>query len=176
MLNFIVRGDPASQGSKKNVPVFKGTGRNRVQVGVNMIDNNPEHLTRWRDAVRAAAIQAMAGSSTFPLHGPLLVGLIFTLPRPKSHYRSGKYSHLVRSGAPAFPGSKPDLSKLLRSTEDALTDAGVMRDDAQIVSARPLIKVYVGDPMATQFPGARISVRRMPPRSGTPEDGDDTAL
>jgi hypothetical protein len=56
-----------------------------------------------------------------------------------------------RTTAPAathtsYPHGKPDLSKLARSTEDALTDAGVWIDDSLVVAYGRLAKVYARDP------------------------------
>jgi Holliday junction resolvase RusA-like endonuclease len=57
----------------------------------------------------------------------------------------------------------PDLSKLIRSTEDALTDAGVWTDDARVVAYHQPRKVYAGsaDPDALHTPGAVIRVWRV---------------
>ena len=56
--------------------------------------------------------------------------------------------------------ANPDLSKLLRSTEDALTDAGLWADDARVVEYERLAKVYPGeDPEALPVPGVRIEIR-----------------
>jgi crossover junction endodeoxyribonuclease RusA len=72
---------------------------------------------------------------------------IFKFPRPKSHYRTGRNAHLLRDDAPEFKMSRPDGEKLERSTYDALTDAGVWRDDAQVVDAH-WTKVYSDSPGA----------------------------
>jgi Holliday junction resolvase RusA-like endonuclease len=50
----------------------------------------------------------------------------------------------------------------LRSTEDALTDAGLIADDARIVEFERLAKVYPSeDPESLGVPGARIEIRRI---------------
>ncbi len=54
---------------------------------------------------------------------------------------------------------RPDLSKLVRSTEDALSDAGAWEDDARVVECLAR-KVYAGDPDALHIPGAVIRIRR----------------
>lgn len=54
----------------------------------------------------------------------------FHLPRPKGHYRTGANAHLLRDSAPEQPSVKPDLDKLVRSTMDGLSEAGVWHDDA----------------------------------------------
>ena len=57
--------------------------------------------------------------------------MTFTLQRPASHFRTGRYRELVKDTAPTMPTAPPDLSKLTRSTEDALTGVAY-RDDALI--------------------------------------------
>jgi len=75
-----------------------------------------------------------------PLEGPLLLELTFWIPRPKGHYGSGKNAAVVKAGAPFAPTVKPDLLKLTRAVEDALTGI-VYRDDSQITS-ETLQKAY----------------------------------
>jgi Holliday junction resolvase RusA-like endonuclease len=53
----------------------------------------------------------------------------FRMPRPKAHYKA---SGEIKADAPWFPIVRPDLTKLLRSTEDAMTGI-VWHDDSQIV-------------------------------------------
>src|SRR5690606_25696178 len=85
--------------------------------------------------------------------------MVFTLARPRSHYRTGRNAHLLRDSAPARPTGAPDLSKLARATEDALTEAGVWKDDAAVVEYRRLAKVYPGsDPDALDQPGVLIRI------------------
>ena len=98
----------------------------------------------WKADLKAFAIAAYAGA---PLEGPLCLDVRFTLPRPKSHSTSKG----LRATAPAWHQSKPDLLKLTRCLEDALT--GILwRDDSQI-AAHLLTKAY-GDK-----PGAYVTVR-----------------
>ena len=75
--------------------------------------------------------------------------MVFSLPRPKSAPKAVK--HQAR---------KPDLSKLVRATEDALTDAGVWEDDARVVGFANTRKVFAGgsDPDALPVPGAVIRI------------------
>lgn len=155
-----VWGTPAPQGSKKAYGWrSKDTGKIRTRV-VEQLD---ESIKIWRSYVVDAARQAMNGRQ--PLQGPLAATIVFTFKRPKSHYRTGRNAHLLRDGAPAAPAGAPDLSKLLRSTEDALTDAGVWADDALVVEYDRAAKVYCGeDEYALELPGAVIAVRRWHPR------------
>lgn len=148
-LEVIVRGDPAPQGSKK--------GFYNKHLGRVVLVEMSEKVKPWRESVTAAGIEARAGAPA--LDCALLLEMVFTAVRPKSHYRTGRNSHLLRDGAPVQPTSAPDLSKLARSTEDALKTAGVYRDDALIAEYRRLAKVYAGeDPDALDSPGAVIRI------------------
>jgi Holliday junction resolvase RusA-like endonuclease len=50
---------------------------------------------------------------------------------------------------------------LIRSTEDALTQAGIWADDARVVEYERAVKVFPReDPEALDAPGAIIEIRR----------------
>jgi Holliday junction resolvase RusA-like endonuclease len=149
-IELVVYGRPAPQGSKRHV----GGGR--------MIESS-KHVKPWRDDVKAAAEAWLADRRPWaPLDQPLVVRMVFTAARPRSHYRTGRNAHLLRDNAPARPAGKPDASKLIRSTEDALTDSGLWKDDALVVEYDRAAKVYIGeDPEALDAPGARIVVRTL---------------
>lgn len=133
-----VFGAPAPQGSKKFVGLAK-SGR-----GI-MVESSAK-VKPWRQDVKAAALAAMAGRA--PMDGPLVAEMTFTVPKP--------------AGAPktrrTWPCRKPDASKLARSTEDALTDAGVWTDDARAVTV-VAHKRYPGEGRnALHAPGAVIEI------------------
>lgn len=140
MLTIDVFGTPAPQGSKRFVGVKAGRGI--------MIESS-KAVKPWREAVKFAAMEAMrqAGLIGNPFEGPLVLDIYFVLARPKSAPKSRTH-----------PDRKPDLSKLVRSTEDALTDAGVWCDDAQVVS----MTVSKGFPALETIPtpGAIIQITR----------------
>ena len=75
-----------------------------------------------------------------PLEGALSVSMTFSMPRPKSHYRTGRYSHLLKSDAPKLHTSKPDIDNIVKFYLDALTGS-FWKDDA-IVCALEAMKVY----------------------------------
>ena len=75
-----------------------------------------------------------------PLEGALSVSMIFNMPRPKSHYRTGRYSHLLKTDAPKLHTSKPDIDNIVKFYLDAMTGA-FWRDDS-IVCALEATKVY----------------------------------
>jgi len=131
VLEFSVIGVPAPGGSKRG---FYNAKIKRVMIVDACARNKP-----WREAVRWAAIEAMkhAGIRTgqcFPLQGPIRLDVIFWMPRPKGHYRTGNHAGKLRENAPLYPVTKPDRTKLLRALEDALTDSGIWKDDTQVVS------------------------------------------
>jgi Holliday junction resolvase RusA-like endonuclease len=152
MIRLEVLGTPAPQGSKR---AFVGKS-GRAQV----IEQNHDRIKSWRGAVVDAVVSAAPPG--LPMSGPLQVVMVFGLRRPKSHYRTGKNAHLLRPDAPAYPQGTPDLSKLARATEDALTDAGVWDDDARVVHYMRLSKVWCPADVA---PGATIIIERMEPAS-----------
>lgn len=140
-VEFIVYGMPGPQGSKSYVGQSKS--------GRGLMIESSRKVKPWRQDVKAAArdwIQAHGGQWA-PMDGPILARMVFTLPKPASAPKRRR----------SWPCRKPDLSKLLRSTEDALTDAGLIRDDARIVDYGRVAKVFPGeDPEALQSPGVRI--------------------
>lgn len=154
-LRIVVFGTPGPQGSKRHV----GGGR--------MVESSKK-VAPWRQDVAAAALKLIAcgcfeqcGTLTdgWPQTGPLVARMVFSFARPKSHYRTGRNAHLLRDAAPARPAGKPDLSKLLRSTEDALTGLA-WKDDALVVDYERAAKVWCReDPEALDVPGALIVIR-----------------
>jgi crossover junction endodeoxyribonuclease RusA len=112
-----VRGIPAPQGSKRHV----GGGR--------MVESSKK-VAPWRDAVRTETQRAMGAQP--PMGGALAVDILFYMPRPKGHYRTGRNAGLVSPSAPARPCSTPDLDKLARACLDGLTEGGAWKDDGQV--------------------------------------------
>ena len=137
-LSFTVVGLPAPQGSKRHV----GGGR--------MIESSAK-VKPWREAVKYAALEEIGSIGLYFPSGPVVADIGFWFSRPKSHYRTGKNAACLRDNAPVYPVGKPDLDKLIRSTFDALTDAGVWGDDSQVV------RIYAHKSYAP-LPGAYIEV------------------
>lgn len=138
VIRIVVYGAPAPQGSKKFVGTTK-TGR-----GI-MVESSTK-VKPWRQDVKDAARQVMGQSA--PLDGPLLVVMTFTLPKPTSAPKTRR----------TWPCRKPDASKLLRSTEDALTDAGVWVDDARGVDVLVRKRYPNEGRNALPSPGAVIEI------------------
>lgn len=118
-LAFTVIGTPGAQGSKRHV-------------GRGILVESSKKVAPWRQDVAAAAAAAIEGVGWDTLRGPARVAVSFVFTRPKSHYRTGKHAGELRPDAPDFVTSRAagDADKLLRSTFDALTTAGVWGDDS----------------------------------------------
>jgi len=133
-LSFVVLGRPQPAGSKRGIPIRRGgelTGR------VAVVDD-AKHSRSWKHDVAVVARQAVGGAPV--MEGPLELDVVFVVARPKGHYGTGRNLRQVGASAPALPTVKPDVTKLLRAVEDALT--GILwRDDAQVVDQRAR-KVY----------------------------------
>ena len=78
----------------------------------------PSTADAWKGQVMLAASLYRGQFTT----GPLRLEVEFFLPRSKAH----KHDDYV--------AVKPDLDNLLKSTMDALSNAGVWRDDAQVAA------------------------------------------
>ena len=141
MVSFFAPGKPQPGGSKKG---FVNPRNGRV-----VIVEDAKRNKDWRAVVALAAQEAMGGHE--PLTGPLALAITFYIPRPKGHYGSGKNAGRLKANAPRYSTSKPDSTKLLRSTEDAMSGI-VWRDDAQVV-IQTVSRLY-----ADGQPGALIVV------------------
>ncbi len=118
-ISFEVPGEPQPQGSAK---AFRHRHTGRV-----MVTSDNGRLRPWRDAICWHARQALLGAG--PLVGPARVEIEFRFARPGGHF--GKRG--LRPTAPSQHVVRPDLDKLVRAALDALSEAGVWRDDAQVV-------------------------------------------
>lgn len=133
-VSFFVAGHPEPAGSKQAfVPQHPRTKQiyrdKHGRVVVSVVDANSKSKA-WKAHIASTARICYRGA---PLAGPVVLYLTFTLNRPKGHYGTGRNATTIKASAPRRPTSKPDVLKLARAVEDALTQAGVWGDDAQIV-------------------------------------------
>jgi crossover junction endodeoxyribonuclease RusA len=142
-----VPGLPLPQGSKK-IGTYKVAGVVRRSI----IDTNPR-LAQWRMQITNYTRQEMAEWGEWPFDGPASVHITFHMPRPLSHYGTGRNAHLLKPSAPEYPTHAPDLDKMIRAILDGCTDAGVWRDDAQVVD------IWACKRYAVLAPGAHFKVR-----------------
>lgn len=149
-LTVTVHGTPAPQGSKRHV-------------GNGVMVESSAKVKPWREAVKWAVLQAVLDADRWnvrqsyagrweiirrPIEGPISVDLVFTVAKPASAPKRTR----------TWPAKRPDLDKLIRSTLDAITDSGAIRDDAQIVELTAA-KRYPGEGLfALPVPGAWIRI------------------
>ena len=67
-----------------------------------------------------------------PFTCPLEIHLEFYFKRPKNHYRTGKYSGLLKSSAPMIHCFMPDVDNLAKFILDAMNEK-FFQDDRQVV-------------------------------------------
>lgn len=128
MISFFVPGIPAPKGS------FKIVGRRGLR---GRITNDNERTKPWEWAITAEAMKLWPAAHR-KLDAPFAIKMEFYLPRPQR--------------SPQHPTKKPDIDKLARSVNDALTAAGIWRDDSCLVDQRAA-KFYSDEP------GVRITLR-----------------
>lgn len=141
---FFVPGIPRPQGSKR----YLGPGK--------VVESGSKHLAPWRADVRAVAEAVIEGDPGALWDQPVQVHLAFWLPRPKSHFGTGRNAGVLKDSAPQFPATPPDLDKLARAVLDAIT--GVVIADDKTVVQLAAAKEYVEDNSVR--PGVTVTVTR----------------
>jgi Holliday junction resolvase RusA-like endonuclease len=121
-IEFFVLGEPKGQPRPK---AFARRFGDKWQARVY----NPGTAENWKSLIAAAAKPFLPSS---PLLGPIRVDETFYFPRPRSHYRTGKHSGMLRPDAPAWCVVKPDRDNGDKAVLDALTQLGFFADDCQV--------------------------------------------
>lgn len=120
LLTFRVLGEPRPQGSGALIRAKHG----------GIIKKTPAHAARWRNEVAEAASRAIAEQGWVKAdQSALSVSIEFYLRRPKSHPK-------WRQAEVPWVTTAPDIDKLSRAVLDAMTAAGVFRDDSQVSELR----------------------------------------
>ncbi len=125
MITFFVPGTPRPGGSKTS-----GMSKS----GKMFVRPANKETKIWMAVVSYHARQYYQGEL---LTGAIKASFVFTMKRPKAHYRANGD---LKETAPLFHVSRPDVGKLVRSTEDALSGI-IYRDDSQI-AVRDEKKIY----------------------------------
>ncbi len=128
-LSFFVEGNPATKGSLK---VIHAGGK------AHLIPDN-KNEKNWRSQIADTIKTEMVEKhiTPFPAQTPIVVALMFHLPRPKTVKRP-------------LPSVKPDLDKLVRCVFDAITDSGLWSDDGCVTS------VFASKQYVDKTPGITI--------------------
>jgi crossover junction endodeoxyribonuclease RusA len=143
IVTFDVFGVPRPQGS---LSLWRDPKTGRT------VSKYAQTVYEWRGLITAAARAAHEGPA---FEGAVALAVRFDLPRPKSHFGTGRNAGTVKPSAPSRPAVAPDLDKLLRAIGDAVTDAGtIWADDGQIVTVH-VEKHYIGP---DDVPGCTVTI------------------
>lgn len=153
MIKFFVPGRAASAGSKR---AFK------TKDGKVVIAPASKFTKPWMDSVKWFAMKKVG--SMCLLEGPLILTITFLLSRPKNHYGTGRNAGKLKLSAPPYPMVMPDLTKLVRAVEDALTGI-IWKDDKQVVEQHTR-KRY------RDKPGAEILIETLEAKDGTTDKAE----
>jgi Holliday junction resolvase RusA-like endonuclease len=157
-IKIVVYGTAAPAGSKTSFALKRKDGSYVKRPDGRIIVNTADSSKRskpWKEMVAQAAGEQYDGEL---LDGPLAVEIRFFRPHAKSHYGSGRNAAILKQSSPLFPTMKPDVLKLARGVEDALSGV-VYRDDSQIV--REFLEKGFDDParceiIVTSIPWATV--------------------
>lgn len=151
-ISFFVAGQPKGQ------PRVKAFARKMGGTFVARVFT-PGTAEEWKGQI---AIASKAFVPECPFVCALKLRLVFILPRPKSHYRSGANSGMLKPEAPFLHTGKPDADNFAKAVMDAMTVLRFWQDDAQVAELQ-VRKTY------GEVPGCLIEISE-PQRSVNQDD------
>lgn len=125
---FFAPGEPKGQPRPR---AFAMKGRVRVY--------DPGTAEGWKSQIAIALRGHYKAPPVFT--GPVSCTLQFTMPRPQSHFRTGRHAGELREGVATFHAGKPDADNLAKAVLDALTTIGIWKDDS-LVARLIVVKLY----------------------------------
>lgn len=123
-----VYGAAESQGSKRI---------GRASSGKPIILDASPRTRSWRQEL---SLEMQRDRPPTPLLGPVVVGITVFVPRPQSHYGTGRNAGVLKANAPEFPAAGKDLDKVARACLDAAKSIW-WRDDRQVCQLC-IVRVY----------------------------------
>ena len=90
---------------------------------------DPDTAEEWKTRV---ALAAKRWRPKAPLEGPIRLTIHHHMPRPLEHWKARRAGGVLREDAPQHHTVKYDLDNLEKAAMDALTKAGIWRDDCQV--------------------------------------------
>ncbi|KSU67463.1 RusA family crossover junction endodeoxyribonuclease [Rhodococcus qingshengii] len=157
---LVAEGKPITQGSMR-----------AVAAGVIKHDKGPA-LRAWRDTITREALR-IGGTEWVPIDGPVRLHVALTVPKPDRIGTSAVIPVSERTTPRCPPMTKPDVDKLLRAVQDALSPAEhksgssasrrfkLLTDDSRIVdslAAKTYPTPWHTHPWALPWPGAVIRI------------------
>lgn len=146
-IKFTVIGDPAPGGSKTIgykldrkgavlMCLMNTTRFGRVLRPIAFLRDSGKNNAKWKRVVERTARAHMQTEflTPFPKGVAIKFSMTFFRVRPKNHYGTGKNAETLNAAglATPYPISNPDLTKTIRSTEDALKGV-CWHDDNHVV-------------------------------------------
>ncbi|MDP0498703.1 MAG: RusA family crossover junction endodeoxyribonuclease [Verrucomicrobiota bacterium JB022] len=149
-ITFEVLGEPKGQPRQKYFAVRTARGTQARAV-------TPPTANDWKTAVKVAVRPHLPA---IPILGPVRLTAVYRFARPKVHYNK---SGLSKKGRESYwHTGKPDRDNIEKATLDALSDAGLWHDDAQVCDGS-ISKRYANP---GELPGATIVVEPLPLENG----------
>ena len=133
MISFFVPGVPVTKGSAKS---FYNPKAKRI---VTMQDNAARQKP-WVSMISFCAQEAGCRITD----KPILIGMVFDMPRPRGHYGTGRNAEKLKPSAPYWHTSVGDIDKLVRCVLDSLTGIAY-HDDRQVCQLKAQ-KIYAESP------------------------------
>ena len=139
MIELWIPGDPVPQPRQK---FDRRSGRTYI--------DSDHKIHSWKERLFLFA----KGKLEKPYEGPVNLTADFFVRRPKSHYGTGRNAKKLKPSAPLYPANarSGDVDNLVKAVADALTEAGIWRDDGQVCHA--VIGKHYSDE-----PGVLVKVR-----------------
>lgn len=85
-----------------------------------------------------------------PFSQPLMMRILVSIERPKSHYRTGKNKHKLKKGVQAYP--RGDCDNYAKFVMDCCERANYFHNDSQVVALQvekvygePFTEIYLGE-------------------------------
>lgn len=154
---IVVPGRPAPKGSLKCV------GRN----GSHQLVEDNARTKPWRTVVGSWAGRVVDKAGKREAIG---VEITSTIPRPYNQFGTGINAATLKDSAPPYPISTRtgDVDKLARLVLDALQDAGLLANDAQVVECTTR-KAYPKTPVPDALDEPGVVIRVYPYYADAPE-------
>lgn len=106
--------------------------------------NRPRQVNPSIDDQESFLAQVWNKRPDKPLEQPIALNINCFFQRPKSHYRTGKYSHLLKKDYPVYHTSTPDCDNLIKFICDALN--GIFWKDDRYIYSVLIQKFYDNTP------------------------------
>lgn len=121
-VSFFVEGEPVAQPR----PKFASRGK----FGKAYTPRGP--IQPWREKIALVAASKIAQ----PISGPIEVSFQFWFKRPKSHFRSGRFSDELKPDSPILHTQTPDIDNLSKAVLDSLVKKQLISDDSNVIGIR----------------------------------------